>query len=377
MHTPARLLVAVALSCSCAPLFAASPVDRPSQPILQRTMAKDDEFFTSEEGKRIVDSIVSWQNANGGWWKAYDPTVPRPAHLQQPAGHVGDPDDQTSDWQRTSTFDNGATTTEMRILARAHRLTQDQRYARAFERGLKFIFDSQYPNGGWPQRFPLEGNYGRRITFNDRLMVNVMELLRDVAEGKVAFTSADQRQRAREAFVRGVEAILKCQIRAKDGRLTAWCQQHDEVTFAPAGARSYELPSVTAFESADVTLLLMSLEKPDARVREAIEAAIAWFESSKIPGKRYDKQLDANGKVTDRVLSDDPGGVLWARFYDLETGKPFFCNRDGVKTDRYEDVLQERRAGYMWFGPWGIRVLEEYPRWKERVGKAKETTAEN
>ena len=370
MHTPARLLVAVALACSCASLFAASPIDRPSQPVLQRTMAKDDAYFTSDEGRRIVDNIVSWQNANGGWWKAYDPTVPRPAHLQQTARHVGDPDDQTSDWQRTSTFDNGSTTTEMRILARAHRLTQEERYARAFERGLGFIFASQYRNGGWPQRFPLENNYGRRITFNDRLMVNVMELLRGVAEGKERYTfvSADQRARAKESFDRGIEAILKCQIRTKDGRLTAWCQQHDEVTFAPAGARSYELPSITGFESTDITLLLMSLEKPDARVREAIEAAVAWFEASKIPGKHYDKVIDAKGKTVDRVLLDDPNGVLWARFYDLDTGQPFFCNRDGIKTDRYEDVLQERRAGYMWFGPWGLRVLEAYPEWKRRVG---------
>jgi len=361
----------VVLALSLAPLaLAASPVDRPSQPALQEAAAKDDAWFKSDAGRAFLDHVVSWQNANGGWWKAYDPRVPRPAHIAPPAAHIGAPNDQTSQWMRTSTFDNGATTTEMRLLARGHRLTSDPSYARAFERGLTFIFDSQYPHGGWPQRFPLEDNYGRHVTFNDRLTVNVMELLRDVADGKPGydFVPADERKRAREAFGRGIEAILKCQYRDKSGKLAAWGQQHDEVTFAPTHARSYELPSLTASESSDITLLLMSLPDPDARVREAVEASVAWFEATKIPGKRYDKKLDANGRLSDRVLSDDPAGVLWARFYELDTNKPFFCNRDGVKTDVYANVLQERRAGYMWFGPWGTRVIEAYPKWKARTG---------
>ena len=38
------------------------------------------------------------------------------------------------------------------------------------ERAIRFVLDSQYPNGGWPQRFPRaagEAEYIRHITFND------------------------------------------------------------------------------------------------------------------------------------------------------------------------------------------------------------------
>src|SRR5207237_2596642 len=117
---------------------------------------------------------------------------------------------------RTSTFDNGATYTEMRILARAHRVTGREDCKQAFERGLKFIFDSQYPNGGWPQRFPLEENYGRHITFNDDAMTNVMVLMIEIADGKPDFTFIDdaERRRCKEAFDRGIDCILKCQITA-------------------------------------------------------------------------------------------------------------------------------------------------------------------
>ena len=49
---------------------------------------------------------------------------------------------------------------------------------------------------------------------------------------------------------KGIACTLRCQL-VVDGCLTAWCQQHDEVTFEPRGARSFEKPSLTAFETVD------------------------------------------------------------------------------------------------------------------------------
>src|SRR5437870_5376079 len=83
------------------------------------------------------------------------------------------------------------------------------------------------PDGGWPQRFPLQDDYGRHITFNDQAMIGVMDLLKDIVDGAPDFTFASDevRKRAAEAFDRGIECILKCQIRL-NGKLTAWCEQH-------------------------------------------------------------------------------------------------------------------------------------------------------
>jgi PelA/Pel-15E family pectate lyase len=60
---------------------------------------------------------------------------------------------------------------------------------------------------------------------------------------------------------------------------------------------------------------------------------------------------------------EDPNApTLWARFYDLETGQPFFCNRDGEKVYRLADVELERRSGYAWYGAWATQLLEkDYP----------------
>jgi PelA/Pel-15E family pectate lyase len=350
----------------------------PAEPVLSDAMKKPAEWFKSAEGKSLADNIVSWQNPEGGWWKQYDPKMPRPASLA-PAGPGGGPapaNDQEDAWRTSSTFDNGATYTEMRLLARAYGATKDDKYKQSFERGLNFVFDSQYPNGGWPQRFPLQNNYGRRITFNDKLMSSVMMLLKEISEGKneFAFVAPDERKRAKEAFDRGVECVLKMQIKNPAGELTGWCQQHDETTLAPASARAYELPSIASFETADLVLVLMQIEKPDDRVKQAVTSAVTWLQRSAIHGKRYELIRDKGLKYgVDRRLSDDPNAPpLWARFYEIETNKPMFADRDGVKRYNLSEVGEERRAKYAWYGTWSEKVLSEYPKWAKRVGAAKE-----
>ena len=40
-------------------------------------------------------------------------------------------------------------------------------------KGLNFILAAQYPNGGWPQGYPLEGAYHDDITLNDNAMMQI------------------------------------------------------------------------------------------------------------------------------------------------------------------------------------------------------------
>jgi pectinesterase len=333
----------------------------PARLDISRQLDKPDRWFTSPEGRKILDNVLSWQNSNGGWWKAYDAAVPRPAEAV---------DDKTG-WHSTSTFDNGATYTELRLLARVYRVTQDARYRDAVLRGMKFVFDAQYPNGGWPQRFPLEDNYGRHITFNDGAMTGVMQVLNDIADERpdFAWCEPDLRGRARAAFERGVKCIVDAQIKV-NGQPTAWCQQHDESTLAPAGARKYELPSIASGESAGILHLLMQIQQPPDEVRRSIRAGAAWFDSAKITGKRFVRKPDLSlPKGRDRVIVDDPAAEpIWARFNDIETNRPFFCGRDGVKKWTLAEVEPERRNGYAWYGGWGAEVEKEYARWAAKYG---------
>jgi PelA/Pel-15E family pectate lyase len=109
---------------------------------------------------------------------------------------------------------------------------------------------------------PLPKDFGRFITFNDHAMNRVLGLLQDVAHDKdYAFVDSDRRAKAKEAFQRGVDLILKLQIK-QDGKLTGWAQQYDPDTLQPGKARTYELPSLATDETVGIVRLLMSIDKP-------------------------------------------------------------------------------------------------------------------
>jgi hypothetical protein len=92
------------------------------------------------------------------------------------------------------TYDNRATTDELRFLARAFHATNDESYRDAFLRGLDYVLDGQYPNGGWPQSSPPGDGYPRHITFNDNTMVRLLEFVREVArDDRYAFVDGDRR----------------------------------------------------------------------------------------------------------------------------------------------------------------------------------------
>jgi pectate lyase len=308
---------------------------------------KPDTWYRGDEATRLAANVLSHQSTQGDWPKNLDTSA---------SPYRGDRS------LLRGTFDNGATVGEMRFLARAVIANDRPTDRDAFTRALDHVLSAQYPNGGWPQTSPPGKGYPRYITFNDNTMVNLLELLRDVARSDgFRFVDPARREAAGRAFTKGIACILKCQIRV-DGRLTAWCAQHDETTLEPRGARKYERPSLSGGESAGILMLLMSLEAPTPDVVASVRAGVRWYEDSKLTGIR---QTIVDG---DKAIVLDPNAPpLWARFYEIGTNRPFFCGRDGVKRATLAEIEAERRNGYAWYGDWGRRVLEQYARWeKER-----------
>ena len=309
-------------------------------------LKKDHNWFDSDEAAEVAANILSWQADAGGWPKNKDVSA---------APHDGDTDDLRA------TFDNSATTDEMRFLARIYNETKEDDYLDAFERGFKFILESQYKTGGWPQRFPAGNQYHRHITFNDGAMVRILIFLQEIIEdedGVYDFLDRRDIKHVQQAFDAGIECILECQIEV-DGVLTAWCAQHDEETYEPRPARSFELVGISGSESVGIVRFLMSLDRPSDEVVAAVEAAVAWFETVQINGIRIEKQ---NGNKV--VVDDDDAPPLWARFYEIGTNRPFFCGRDGIKKYDIAEIESERRNGYAWYGNWPQRLIEnEFPDW--------------
>lgn len=330
-------------------------------------------WYASAEARRIADNIVSYQTPAGGWGKNFDLSI----HPRLPGEHFGpgnrsrfassaDFDTPIEDnWNYVGTFDNSATTTQLNFLAKVitHADPEISKpYRAAFLRGLDYIFAAQYPNGGWPQVWPLQGGYHDSITLNDGAMVNVLTVLHNAANGSgdFAFVPEAQRQKAAGSLKRGIECLLKLQV-AANGRRTIWCQQYDALTLQPDSARNYEMPSRASGESAGVMLFLMDLTNPSPEIVASVHSAAAWFEKTKLENVAF-KGTDPGGR---QLVHASGNGPLWARYYDLIEDKPIFGDRDKTIHDSVEEISAERRSGYSWYTDSGKRALQHYARWKK------------
>lgn len=343
----------------------------------QECLNQEPGWYGSREALRIADNLLLFQRDSGGWPKDIDMA----AVLNE---------DQKADLAALknrvdSTIDNGATYSQMIYLARAFSPSKNAQYKDAFIRGMDFLLAAQYENGGWPQFYPKPSGYHKHITFNDDAMIGVMNLLRGIARRDPAYGFVDEARRvkAEKAIARGVDCILKCQI-VVNNRLTVWCAQHDEVSLAPAAARSYEKVSLSGSESVNILRFLMGIERPDRRVIESIKSAIAWFETAKLTGIRQIEIKDASlPKGFDRVIVATPpippipgakvsgvqsAGILWARFYEIGSNRPIFCGRDGVVKYSLAEIEHERRTGYNWYTSAPASLLSnDYPAWEKRL----------
>ena len=354
-----QILLCAAFCLSVTELYAQKDMGRMSWSKVALRMPA--EWYATDQAKEIAETVLAYQTEIGGW----------PKNIRFHRQTIKDVN-QIAD--TGATFDNDATTTEMRFLAKMYESRKDEKYRDAFIKAFNYILKAQYANGGWPQFYPPRKDngvmYSDCITFNDNAYVNVMELLKDIFDDAPCFKalnlSNDIKSEARQAFDKGVQCILDMQIKV-NGERTVWCAQHHQETLAPAKARSYELESFSGGESVGVVFLLMSLPNPSADVIAAVKGAVKWFEEHKIEGIKVERFINEDGDPDARVVPSE-GSVIWGRFYDLDTEKPFFCDRDGIKKNTLQEIGRERRGGYGWYTTAPAQLLEEYPQWAKKNG---------
>ncbi len=324
--------------------------------------------YAPTQVREIAANILLFQRENGGWPKDYDMT----AILTdaQKAAVIA-----TRDHEDTS-FDNGNLHSQVGYLARAFTMFGEPAWRTACERGFDFILASQYPNGGFPQRFPKPKDFHAHITFNDYVTIGCLHVLQDAAENAphFAWLDAARREKARDAVRRGVECILKCQIRT-DGKLTGWCQQHDEKTYEPRPGRTFELASICPQDTTEIVRFLMRIEKPSTEMLSAMDAAVAWLAEVKLSGVRVEKvkapkeEFQRHTADFDKVVVQDADAPpLWARHYEIGTNRPVFAGRDAVKKYALAEIERERRTGTPWHGTWPEKLIaKDYPKWRKTV----------
>lgn len=350
----------------------ATPLE-PSHSNAARTIPLDrgPAWYASEEARHIADVVVSFQTPAGGWGKNIDMSKKKRRPGESFSGNnlsrylsPGDFDAPSDPaWNYVGTIDNDATTTQINFLAKvvsAGNRRTTVSYRTAFIRGMSYLFAAQFPNGGWPQVWPLEGGYHDAITYNDDAMTAVLRLMRQVSEGRgdFSFVPAYLRQRAQSSFARGIACVMRTQI-VVNGTPTVWPQQDDALTLQPVSARNFEPPAQCAQESASLLLMLMDdLPHPDDAQKLAIRAAVEWLRRSAIHERAWKRTPGGRN-----LVPDPHAAPIWARYYQIGGNFPIFADRDKSIHDSVDELSAERRNGYSWFGSEPLRALERYETW--------------
>jgi PelA/Pel-15E family pectate lyase len=323
-------------------------------------------WYASEEARLIADRVANWQTPTGGWVKTGDYSRPRE-----------DKDDHHDAWS-FGTFDNDSTIYELRFLALVSTAAggdvPTERVAvwrDSFFRGLDYTLAAQYPNGGFPQIYPLVGGYHDAITYNDDAMEHIVELLRDISgrQAEFAFVPAGLASEAGRRVERGIQCFLASQLVGPDGRRSVWPQQLDALTLQACAARNFEPISACSLESAHLTRFLMTIPSPSPAIIAAIEDAMNWFPAHAF----HDVVWDRNDTQGMGLVSKPGAPDLWARFYEIGTGKPLFGDRDRTIHYDFGELSNERRKGYGWYQSASNVVFPAYKAWKAKRAAANES----
>lgn len=339
------------------------PIEPPKHGDFKLPSKPKEEWWKSTEAIAMAENAVSFQLPSGGWAKKVS-MVDGP---RKPGMHWTAEFSPENLWHYAGTFDNRATTEHMRLLAGVREATGEERYAKAFLKGLDYVLSAQFPNGGWPQVYPLEGGYHDNVTLNDNAMVHVLELLADVSNAKSEFAFVDDQRResAKMALKRGVQCLLDAQVR-QDGRRTVWCAQHDPISLVPVRARLMEPVSLSGGESQDVVEFLMALPDPSPGVAEAVNGTLEWFDRSRVTGLR---KTERDGRT---FYESDPRSseVYWARFYDIDSNQPIFSGaQDGRIYRDFADFWKNSTTGYSYFSTRPERLLgNKRKEWRKKTG---------
>lgn len=318
--------------------------------------------YSAQIKDTLAEKMLVYQLPNGGWGKQlndksvvnYNLAIDK--NLLKKIKATGDDH---------ATIDNNATSREINALIKSYKTTNNPEYLKSAEKGINYLLSMQYQNGGFPQYYPNTGLYRKQITYNDNAMINALTVLYNVAEGKNDFDVVDSKvkEKSKAAVQKGIDCILKTQVLQK-GTPSIWGDQYNEITMQPDKARAFEPISLATGESVNIVKFLM-MQPATPEIQKSIKSAINWFKVNKIEGYSYNVTKQ-NGKAV-RILAEDKNSIIWARFYDINNNKPLFGDRDGSVKYNYNDVSEERRNGYSWFGDSPEKLIDkEYPKWAQK-----------
>lgn len=290
--------------------------------------ATGDEYYY-RAAEKAADALIWGQHPSGGWNYLID--FGGPGSLQDWYDTYGANAWRMEEFQHNwgnATFDDAGTSEAMQFLLRLYVEKRDPKYRPALERAISFVLESQYPIGGWPQRYPVQHehsmhgrpDYSSYITFNDdvageniKFLVMVQQALGDARVG-------DAINRAMNSF------IVTQQGQPQPG----WALQYT-LDLKPAAARSYEPLALATHTTAGNLEQLMSFYEftGDTKFLARVPEGIDWLDKVRLPEPR--------------------GGRSHPTFIEIGTDRPLYVHRRGsniVNGEYFVDYSPEKTLGH-------------------------------
>ena len=288
--------------------------------LLDAYHATGDEYYY-EAARKVARALIWGQQDNGGWNYTFD--FAGEASLKDWYATVGQSGWRLEEFQHyygNATFDDSCTSQCAKFLLRIYVEKYDPSLRPALDKAIGFVLNSQYPNGGWPQRWPLmynhpfrgKADYSSFITLNDDVIPECIDFL-------VQCYQTLGMPGLKEPIYR---AMYLCILLQQGAPYAGWADQYTPDDLKPAHARSYEPRAVNSGTTVAMIRQMMEYYRltGDTRFLAGIPAALDFLESQKLPASEEARWGRPN---------NDPDAILVPRFIDPETGTPLYVHRVG------------------------------------------------
>jgi len=315
-----------------------------------RTTGEQDYLLYAE---KAANALIWGQHHAGGWHYLIDFDMPG---IQKWYDEVAS---RCWGWEEylhyygNCTFDDYVSTAPVQFLLDLYMENLDPKYRAPLIKGLDFIFNSQYPNGAWPQRYPLMYNhphgghddYTHYYTFNDDVISHNIDVLLKAWEKLGNDKYRDSAYCAMDFYF--ISQISKPQA--------GWAQQYN-MELKPAWGRSYEPDAVCTVQTIANIQDLMKFYKitGNRKYLAPIPDAIKWLENSVIntnPSKKY----------------------THAYFYELGTNKPLWSHREGSNINDGHYWVDYDITDYY---PYGVPLIPDIKGLKSEYKRVSSMSAE-
>jgi hypothetical protein len=251
-----------------------------------------DKIFLKYAGES-AEALIKGQNKYGGWdHKIYFNKKSKKAVVS---------------------LDDNQTQSAIRFLMALDQEMKDETLHQSVVKALDMMLEIQMEQGGWPHKYPKQGNYHDYATFNDGGINRCVDVMLDAYK----FYKQDKYY---ESIKKAGYYIYISQLPPPQ---PGWAQQYNEF-LQPAWARPFEPPSVCPVVTLNNINSLMDIYQVTGNdtLLFPITDALRWVKDVKMP----------NGK--------------WPRFAELYTNKPLYYDRGRIRVDSYEKLSPERYTGY-------------------------------